>query len=266
MYDYHTHSFFSDDCSVPSEDMISSAIKKGVKELAVTDHYDPDYPDSQFPFTIDFDNYFKTMLELESKYADKIKIIKGIEIGIQHGSTLDKCRDTANAFDYDFILGSFHCTDNKDLYLGYFTEGVDIAKAFGRYYEYAYECLKVYKDFDVMGHINVVDRYVPFEDIPEYGPYMDIIEEILKLLIDNGKGIEFNSSCYRYIKNGRTTPTPEILSLYKELGGEIITFGSDAHRAQDIAGNYQDAVALLKDIGFKYLSTFEKRKVNFVKL
>lgn len=266
MYDYHTHSSFSEDCNIPTRDMIKAAIQKGVKEMAITDHYDPDYPDSEFPFIIDFEKYHETLIKVKEEYKNEIKIIKGLEIGIQHGNTMEKCIKSANSFPYDFIIGSFHCTDNKDLYMGYFTEGVDIPKGFERYYEYAYECLKDYTDFDVMGHINVVDRYVPFEKIPKYTPYMDIIEAILKLLIENGKGIEFNSSCYRYLQDGRTTPTPEILSLYKNLGGEIITFGSDAHNPNCIADHYEESMELLKSIGFKYISTFENRKVDFVKL
>ncbi|QHI73674.1 histidinol-phosphatase HisJ family protein [Aminipila terrae] len=264
MYDYHTHSFFSDDCDIPTRDMIEAAIKKGMKEIAITDHYDPDYPDQEYPFVVDFEKYHDTLLQMQAEYKDKIKIIKGLEIGIQHGETLNKCRNAAHAFPYDFILGSFHCTDNKDLYTGYFTEETDIPKAFERYYEYAHECLKDYTDFDVMGHINVVDRYLPFDKIPPYKPYMDIIHSILKQLIENGKGIEFNSSCYRYLKDGRTTPTREILSLYKELGGEIITFGSDSHNPDFIGDHYDEVLEILRNIGFRYISTFENRKVNFI--
>ncbi|QIB69467.1 histidinol-phosphatase HisJ family protein [Aminipila butyrica] len=266
MYDYHTHSFFSDDCNIPLERMIASAIAKGVKELAVTDHYDPDYPDSEYPFILDFDAYHKALIQAQEQYSPQIQIIKGLEIGIQHGETMNACQSAAQAFPYDFILGSFHCTDHKDLYQGYFTADTDIPKAFERYYEYAYECLKEYRDFDVMGHINVVDRYVPFEKIPSYKPYMELIRAILQLLIENGKGIEFNASCYRYLKNGRTTPTKEILQAYRELGGEIITFGSDAHNPESIADHYQESLELLRTVGFKYLSTFKERQVQFLSI
>ncbi|MFV0518348.1 MAG: histidinol-phosphatase HisJ family protein [Aminipila sp.] len=266
MYDYHTHSSFSDDCNIPATEMIEAALALGVKELAITDHFDPDYPDPQYPFILDFQEYHKTLLSLQEQYKDRIKIVKGIEIGIQHGKTMEKCSTAANAFQYDFILGSFHCTDSKDLYMEYFTDDTDIPKAFNRYYEYAYDCLKSYNDFDVMGHINVVDRYVPFQKIPSYNPLMDIIESILKHLIHNGKGIEFNSSCYRYLRDGRTTPTGDILKLYKQLGGEIITFGSDAHNPACIGDHYEDVIEILKNIGFKYISTFEKRNVNFISI
>ncbi|MBN7772427.1 histidinol-phosphatase HisJ family protein [Clostridium aminobutyricum] len=266
MYDYHTHSFFSDDCTTPIQDMIEAAIRKGVKELAITDHFDPDYPDPHFPFLIDFDKYYETLLDVEKKYVNQIKIIKGIEIGIQHGQTLAQCRKAANDFTYDFIIGSFHCVDNLDLYTGYFDGIRTTHEGFERCYQYVYDCLKEYKDFDVLGHINVIDRYAPNQEIPNYAPYMDQIEAILKLLIENGKGIEFNASCFRYLKDGRTTPSREILTLYKDLGGEILTYGSDAHNTANIADHFDEVMEMLKNIGFKYLTTFENRKPDFVKL
>ena len=71
MYDYHSHSFFSDDSSAPLKDMIEAAISMGIKELAITDHYDPDYPDKNFPFEIDFNLYHQALLEAEKKYSKK---------------------------------------------------------------------------------------------------------------------------------------------------------------------------------------------------
>ena len=82
MYDYHIHTDFSDDCCVPMEEMIKAAIEKGLLELAVTDHYDPDYADRNFPFEIDFPNYYEKLNEFADRYKKRIKVIKGIEIGI----------------------------------------------------------------------------------------------------------------------------------------------------------------------------------------
>lgn len=266
MYDYHTHSFFSDDSDTPIEDMIEAAIFKGVKEMAITDHYDPGYPDPDFPFLIDFDKYLETLLNVEKKYANQIKIIKGIELGIQNGETMDLINKAAKALPYDFIIGSVHAIDHIDLYKSYFGGDRPAHEGLKRCYEYVYECLTEFKDFDVMGHINIIDRYVPNQEIPSYAPYMDHIEAILKLLIENGKGIEFNASCFRYLKDGRTTPSKEILTLYKDLGGEILTYGSDAHVTKDIVDHYDFVMDLFRNIGFKYLTTFEKRKPSFIRL
>jgi len=263
MYDYHTHSNFSYDSQTKIDEMIEAAIGKGIKEIAITDHYDPDYPDPAFPFDIKFPEYHDKLLELSEAYSNKIKVVKGIEIGIQHGETLKKCDAAANAFQYDYVLGSFHSAYNCDLYSQYFKER-SIEEGFYDFYTYMETCLKVFKNFDVLGHFNVIDRYGNY--IPDYTPFMDIIEEILKILIHNGKGLEFNTSSFRYGMGERTKPAKEILALYKSLGGEIITIGSDAHKVSDLGYKYDTAVEILKSHGFKYISTFKNRIPDFVKI
>ena len=96
MYDYHSHTDFSDDSSTSMDEMIQGAIKKEIRELAITDHYDPDYPDPNYPFEVDFVEYHKSLLNAEKEYAGQIKIIKGLEIGIQQEPTMSKCRAAAN--------------------------------------------------------------------------------------------------------------------------------------------------------------------------
>jgi histidinol-phosphatase (PHP family) len=241
--------------------MINGAIKKGIKELAITDHYDPDYPDPEYPFDITFPQYHRELLQASDYYKNKIKIIKGIEIGIQHGETLIECENAANAFPYDFVLGSFHAAFGQDLFSQFFKNRT-VEDGIFDFYVYVYDCLKAYKNYDVLGHFNVIDRYGAY--IPDYAPYMEMIEKILKDLIYDGKGIEINTSSYRYGMGERTKPSKEILEMYKKLGGEIITIGSDAHKVQDIGHKYNDAVSILKSHGFNYISTFENRKCSFV--
>lgn len=257
MYDYHTHTDFSDDSSCSMDEMICGAIEKGIKELAITDHYDPDYPDSNYPFEVDFAEYHKALLKAEKEYASQIKIIKGLEIGIQHGSTLEKCRAAATSFDYDFLIGSFHSFNGMDLYTANYQEMIqeNILPAF---YGYVHGCLKEFSDFDVMGHFNVIDRYINIGY--DYSDSMATIEEILKLLIGNGKGLEINTSSYRYGLNGRTHPSKEILTMYHDLGGEILTIGSDAHKPSDLMFHFKEGVDFALENGFKYFSTFQNRK------
>jgi len=257
------HSDFSDDGFVSMEKMIESAICKDILEIAVTDHYDPDYADPEFPFEINFKEYHHKLIEVEKKYHKKIKVLKGIEIGIQDGATLLKCETAVTAFPYDFVLGSFHCAYGQALYVQYFQKRT-AENGIADFYIYMLDCLMSYQNFDVLGHFNVIDRYVDY--IPDYAPYMEHIEAILKILVQNGKGIEFNTSSFRYGMGNRTTPSKEILSLYKNLGGEIITIGSDAHKPDDVGANYKDAVEIIKSHGFRYLSTFENRKIKFIPL
>ena len=263
MYDYHTHTVFSDDGTASINEMIESAISKGVKEIAITDHYDPDYPDADYPEIIDLSEYRETLFEREKLYNGKIKVIKGIEIGIQSGETLLKCAAEADNPVYDFVLGSFHAAHNMALDTLYFKGDIDVYKRFNDFYTCMEGCLREYKNYDVVGHFNVVDRY--HKAIDPY-PCYDIIENILKIVIENGKGLEFNTSSFRYNMGENTLPSSRILRLFKALGGEIITIGSDAHNTADVGRGFTDAVEILKRHGFKYITTFANRKPNFVKI
>lgn len=264
MYDYHTHTSFSADSPAPMTDMIDAAIKAGLSEIAITDHFDPDYPDPNWPSDLEFESYHKELEKACNQFQHKINIVKGLEVGIQHGKTLDKCHQAVLSYDYDFVLGSFHCAEGFELSCGGFFDNRTVEEATRAFYRYNYQCLSVYNDFDVLGHINVVDRYGSY--IPSPDIYIDKVSAILSLLISKGKGIEINTSSFRYGMGEHTTPTEEILKLYHKLGGEIITVGSDAHFPEHIGANIDWAYEKLRNIGFRYITTFKNRKPTFIKL
>lgn len=264
MYDYHAHCSFSPDSKSTMMDMVLAAADKGLKEIAITDHYDPDYRDPTWPTNLDFKNYHKEMEYIQAVLNDRIRLIKGVEIGLQHGSTIDKCRAVAAAYDYDFILASFHCAEGYELSQGGYFDVRSMEEIFPSFYRYVFDCLKEYKDYSVLGHINVIDRYSHY--VPEPYHFMDIVEEILKLIINDGKGIEINTSSFRYNMGDHTTPTDEILRLYKKLGGEIITVGSDAHSPNYVGSGLQWGYEKLRSLGFRYFTTFDKLIPSFVKL
>jgi len=261
MYDYHTHTNFSEDCRVSMDDMIRAAAAKNFKEIAVTDHYDPDYPNPDWTFDLDFDSYHQALLKAENDYSDHIKVIKGIEIGIQDGSTLKKCINAAGAFPYDFILASFHAFDGMDICIADY-EKIGHNKALYLFYSYMHKCLLKFNDYDVLGHINVIDRYLGRE--PDYSSCMEVVETILRTIIYKGKGIEINTSSYRYGLGSRTHPTAEILKLYKTLGGEILTIGSDAHFTKDIGSSFHLAKEIAEKHGFRYIACYRQRKPEMI--
>ena len=263
MYDMHNHTAYSDDSNASMTSMVEAGIQQGLKGMAITDHYDPDYPTPEFQFTPEFPAYHKEMEQIKETYKDKIEILLGLEIGIQHGETMEKCRKAAKDYSYDFILGSFHCAHGKDLYVDYFNDW-SIEEAYHGFYQYMLECLEEYEDYDVLGHFNIVDRYTP--RIPPYGPYMEEIEAILRLLVDRGKGLEINTSSFRYNLGDLTTPSLTILSLYKDLGGEIITIGSDAHAPRHVGYKLDWAEEFAKSSGFKYYAYYKNRTPIFEKL
>lgn len=260
MYDYHIHSNFSPDSKSSMQSMAAAAVNKGVKEIVFTDHYDPDYAIPGWQDYFDFAGNMKEMEQTREHFKDKLNVLYGLEIGLQHGSTLLKCSNAAKSYDYDFIIGSFHCAEGKELSLGDFYSDRTANESALAFYEYNISTLKDYDDFDIVGHINVVDRYS--DTLADFDYYKETFIELLKLIIEKGKGIEVNTSSFRY-KMDIGTPTLEMLKLYKELGGEIITVGSDAHRPRSVGDYIPWAYKMLKDLGFKYITRYKKRKPYF---
>jgi histidinol-phosphatase (PHP family) len=264
MYDYHVHSSFSSDCAINIEDMIRKAIEIGMKEICFTDHIDYDYRDPSISFEFDIPQYICELGRLKKKYEAQIKILKGIEIGIQP-HICDKCNILVDNEAFDFVISSIHTCEKKDLHVGEFFIGKTPHEAYTKYFQELFTCVKEFKNFNVLGHMNLLKRYHHHVKIQDIKNYFDIIEEIFQLLIYRGQGIEINTSGFRYGLE-ETIPSKEVLQLYKSLGGEIITMGSDAHKPQDLAYQFDYVNHLLREIGFKYICTFEHMQPHFIKL
>jgi histidinol-phosphatase (PHP family) len=241
--------------------MLEGAIDKGVETLAITDHHDPGYLDPEFPFLLDFEAYHKGLEDALTNYAGKLDIRTGLEIGIMEGQ-FEEANKVVNAYDYDIIIGSFHCLRQDDLYRYDFTD-VDGPAMVEDFYTYVLKCLKGYTNYDIVGHLSILDRYIG--KLYDYTPYSDIIDEILRTVIYGGKGIEINTSSFKY-GTGTWLPRESILKRYHQLGGEILTFGSDAHEPKYYMYHFDDAVELAKSIGFKYYCKFKDRQPEFLTL
>ena len=258
------HTGHSDDCDIPIADMIEAAIAKGLERIAITDHMDPFFPGNPFPFYIDMPTYTKSLDEMVAKYSDKIRIAKGIEIGLQNGKALDVCEEIVSGYDFDFVIAGVHSTEKMPIHIEEFILGKTLEDVIDEYYTELYESIKKYKNYDVLAHLNVIDRYTDgFATEEQYMPYVD---EILKLAISDGKGIEINTSSYRYGLGDITTPTQAILNKYVELGGEIITIGSDAHKPDAVGSYIEKGEQMLLASGLQYVATFMERKPEFTKL
>lgn len=121
-------------------------------------------------------------------------------------------------------------------------------------------------DFDVLGHMDYVVRYGKEKEKSYFlQDYAEITDEILRSLIMQGKGIELNTAGFKY-GLGFAHPHISILKRYKELGGEVITVGSDAHQPENIAYDFDRAKEVLKDSGFKYYTEFKGRKPIFIQV
>ncbi|WP_341877017.1 histidinol-phosphatase HisJ family protein [Defluviitalea saccharophila] len=263
--DYHVHSSFSSDSSEEMENQIKTAISLGLKQIAFTDHIDYDYPDKAFPFMIDYNQYLKVFDGLKEKYKNQIDMILGVEIGFQP-HVVKQIEEVLSQYPFDFVICSTHVCDRLDLYNGDFFKGKNQKNAYLRYFECVLYNVKNFFNYDVYGHIDYINRYGNYENrILSYEDYKDIIDSILKTIIDLGKGIEINTSGFRY-GLGYANPQLSILKRYKELGGKIITIGSDAHSSKDIASHFNEAYKLLEAAGISEITLFRNRKPYFVKL
>ncbi len=262
--DFHNHTDFSADCDTPAEKMIDKAIDLGLSYLCITDHMDPDMQFPGMDFTFDLDEYFAKHKKWREKYKDKINILTGIELGLQPHIAEDLKQVLADR-NYDFVIGSVHVIDHIDPYFRAYWENKTEYQGILRYYENVLECLAAYTDFDVFGHIDYVVRYGPTQDQNySYQTYKEIIDEILTILISKNIGLELNTAGLKYGLSF-AHPQMDVLKRYRELGGEIITVGSDGHKPEHLAYDFHKVPAILEEAGFKYYTIFEGRKPEFIK-
>ncbi len=261
MFDFHMHTGVSFDSEAAPCDMITAAEKVGLKEICFTDHYDyrndPCGPHDLF--TVEAYNAAYAALA-----SDAVKIRRGVEFGMTEWNREELAALTA-AIPFDFIIGSVHSVDGSDPWFAEYWVGKNERTAYERYLEQTLACVRAHDGFDVLGHINYVCKspVSPVHNPLYYRDYPDLCDAIMAELVRKGKGMEINTSGVDRV--GVFLPDRDFFLRFKELGGEIVTVGSDAHDASRV-GQYTDkACALLKDV-FGYVCTFEARKPIFHKL
>lgn len=270
--DYHTHTSFSTDSECNPESMAERAVAMGLEILCITDHMDyffPYPPDGNFTF--DPDKYFTSLENLKVKYKNRLDIRIGVELGLRNEKdiiekTQIKCSELVNKYPLDFVIGSTHILAYEDPFYAEYWNKRTRAEGLREYFISILDNIKNYNCFDIYGHLDYIVRYMPTEPRDyNYNDYREIIDEILKGLITAGKGIEINTAGIRYGLDF-CHPKKEIMKRYRELGGEIVTIGSDAHKAEYLAGNFDQACKLLSSVGFDYYTVFKNRKPVMKKL
>ena len=284
--DYHVHTIYSDDSVYEMEEVVKDGIKKEIKELCFTDHVDygikRDWDDPEGIIirhaiehgkevdlvlaNVNYPKYFEALNMYQKKYASSISIKKGLEFGIQ-SITVDAYEKLYASYqdDLDFVLFSMHQVNNLEFWTQDFQKGKTQKEYNDEYYKEIYQTMQIFHHYSCLAHLDLLARYdengiYPFEN------EKDIIAEILKYAIRDGKGIEINTSSWKYgLKD--TQPSRAILKLYKDLGGKIITVGSDAHETKYLASHIKDAYAILKnEIGINEICTFDHMQPIFHKI
>jgi len=257
--DYHTHSSVSHDGRLSMAELAEDYIAAGFDEVCFTDHVDivdwrtgERYPDFHW------DEMRRQFREAQETAGDRIRLRLGMELGDAEWDTDHAKTLTAPAPRLDFVIGSAHMLSEKfgsvDM-IGFFPESEAEARA--AVLDSLGQNLKLARwgQFSVLGHLSLSLRY--FRDQRGFPVTLDgfeaEVEEIFRTLIQNGCGIEVNTN-----RGGEPLPSAKWLKLYRALGGEIITLGSDAHGPHHIGCAIRENQALLKDCGFKRFCTFEK--------
>lgn len=268
--DYHIHSTASSDARNTMAEMVEASAGRGVSQICFTDHCDLDEFGTGRPNANCRESWPAALSQYKAacKTFPDADIRLGIELGeINHNPEL--ASEIAAAPELDFVLGALHNLRNTpDFYhLPYRSE------------EHCRELILLYLDelvemsrltcFDVMAHVGYASKYMinsGFEVRLNLAEHGDRLESLFKSLIERGKGIECNCSGYRHPRIAGPVPSAEILRFYRELGGEIITVGTDAHNVRDAGLNLDRGYALLRELGFKRIATYKKRKPEFMNI
>jgi histidinol-phosphatase (PHP family) len=261
--DYHIHTNFSCDSEANLTEVCEVAIARGLPEIAITDHVDfgPAEPTGCFRPT----EYLTAIERCRARYGDQLTIRAGAEMGEPH-IFAEQAAEVLATGSFDIVLGSAHYADGakglqpawKDVFFQQ-----PLRQAYESYFRQVVR-LAAEGDFDVLGHLDLVKRdahhFGKVYDGP--GPYGDMIRAALRSLVERGKGLEINTSPLR---RGQPEPCPalKILRWYRELGGEIITFGSDAHEPEHVQADFDVAVEMAQSVGFTRLAIFEERELEW---
>ena len=301
LYDVHLHSRFSTDSREEPENIAETAISKGLRGICFTDHMDLYFPEecskkSGGDFTFDLDGYFEELDELKAKYRNRLDIRIGMEIGLRNETELKSkvvsgYEEMLNKYPFDFIIGSTHCLENIDPYWEEYWYGRTAEEGLDRYFDAIDQNVSDSCLFDTVGHLDYLVRYVSEEaclrsaetkgltgichsgslkrlygrEIYTPADFSDRIDSILKKIIDDGKALEINSAGLKY-GLGFAHPKEEILKRYRELGGELITIGSDAHIAEHLAYDFDTVREMLIYLGYKYYFIYNERKSEGITL
>lgn len=277
--DYHVHTEFSDDSDYPMERVVLDAIDRGLDEVCFTDHVDygvkrdwddpagvlyrgggPGEPEAIPLANVDYPRYEKQFQELKQRYGERISLKFGLEFGLQT-HTIPQYQKLFAKYPFDFIILSVHQVEDKEFWNQDFQAGRTQQEYIERYYAELLALVKQYHDYSVLGHLDLIVRYdlagkYPFEALKP------VLTEILQTVIADGKGIEINTSSHRYGLDD-LTPAREILKLYRELGGRIVTIGSDSHKPEHLGAYIAETKQELRELGFTEYCTFEKMQPIF---
>lgn len=259
--DYHLHTVHSFDGVQSVDELCREMIARGVEEICLTEHLEPNHPDPEVNVPPIWDVYFREIENARRAYP-LLTIRAGVEIGDEPASRCSVLRDLSE-YPFDFYLLSLHLVGGVDCYdAERFYAGKTRAGAYREYAEAKAESVMAFEDYDAVAHIGYVSRYAPWSDSRplRYEDAPDVFDAMLRHMVEHGKCLEINTSTLETM--GCTLPHESIIRRYIALGGEMFTFGSDAHDTQSDYRGIERTRERVRELGGKYQASFERRKMK----
>lgn len=274
--DVHTHTCCSPDSGAALGDMIRRAEELGFRAFGVTDHIElcrffpqgfygtqPRNEEDLYNYVSRYERALDACTLARDLYTGSMQIVCGIEMG-EPNADFSLAESLLQDKRLDFVIASLHELPGKlDFYFLDF-EKEDPKALLHTYFETVLQICRWGK-FDVLGHLTYPLRYMADAGIYDVAPFRDCIAACLETIIRNGKGIELNTSGFRQTY-GKPFPHREILQLYKDLGGTVLTLGSDAHCPQDVGGGIAEGTVLAKECGFDKVCYFLRHEPHWIEI
>lgn len=268
--DFHVHTEFSDDSVYPMEQVAADAFRLNLDALCFCDHVDygvkPDAgeqplrfdPDNGKPVTnVDYARYFPEVERVQGLFDGRLEIRAGLELGVQR-HTVDQFERVLHTWgdQLDFCLLSVHQVGDKEFWNGEYQQGRDQDDIHRAYYDEMLAVMDAFDSYDSIAHLDLVRRYDPFGPMP-FERVQDQVAAVLEHAIARGKAIELNTSSWRYGLDD-IMPSSDVFRLYRDLGGSLVTLGSDSHRPDHLGAYLRAGQSMLREIGFAEFVTYER--------
>lgn len=265
--DLHTHTHNSFDSMSIAEDMCRSAINRGFKAIAVTDHIEADLMYKK-NYVTTLTNSYNDSSRCKRVFSEQLKVLRGIELGEAFYDPF-VTDFILKRFDYDIIIGSIHNLRGQDDFSQLKYNEYSNEELINLINEYFYEekLLAQWTEMNTLAHLTYPFRYIvgKYNINLSFEYFYKDIDEIFNLLIENNKALEINTSGLRQ-KINTTLPPVELIKRYYNCGGRLITIGSDSHIPEDVGKGISDTIPVLKEIGFKSILIFENQVASEIEL
>lgn len=264
--DTHNHTkYFSSDAKMSIEELVNTCKSRGIPKCAITEHYDMDYPHPEDVMVCDLDKYyeaFKVWKELSTK-ENGPELLLGLEMAYQPHLP-EKIDAIAKSYPFDIVILSNHYFRGEDVYFSNSCYSITRKERHSEYIGIMAEMAERVTEYDQVAHYDYIDRYnkdldsaVFYEDCPKE------FDRLFEVLISKEKALEINTRSIEARKNRNPAlimPDSRIITRYLEMGGKLISLGSDSHTPNTLGINFEETANYLKSLGVNELCYFKNRK------